>query len=150
MRGIARWNGRRDGLRTDGTEYTFEPVGLAPTIDMRRSTVRLLAVFVLALLGAPVAMHVILHDLHDHHDALAEAAKVDRGDHGDHEHPIVGSPAPSVPSLTRAALPIVATAAEFPATWTRITTAERNVIAFGALRTDTDVGLQPLLATFLI
>ncbi len=72
----------------------------------------------------------------------------EHGDHGDHEHPIVGSSAPSVPSLTRAAPPIVATPAVIPATWTRIATAERNVMTFGALRTDTDVGLQPLLATF--
>lgn len=33
---------------------------------MRRSTVRLLAFAVLALLGAPMAMHVVLHDLHGH------------------------------------------------------------------------------------
>ena len=126
------------------------PSGLAPAIGMRRSTVRLFAFFVLALLGAPVAMHVILHDLHDHHDALADAAMIERGEHGDHEHPVVGASSPQVPSLTRTALPVVATAAEIPAAWTRITTAGRNVITFGALRTDTDVGLQPLLATFLI
>jgi hypothetical protein len=126
------------------------PSGLAPAIGMRRSTVRLFAFFVLALLGAPVAMHVILHDLHDHHADHADAALMDRGDHGDHEHPVLGSHAPQVPNLTRAALPHLVTPATLPGTWTRITTAERNVVTFGALRTDTDVGLQPLLATFLI
>lgn len=50
------------------SESTPAPSGLAPTIGMRRSTVRLSAFFVLALLGAPVAMHVVLHDLHAHHD----------------------------------------------------------------------------------
>jgi hypothetical protein len=116
---------------------------------MRRSTVRFIAFFVLALLGAPVAMHVVMHDLHDHHDGHAEAAMIDTG-HGDHEHPIVGSSAPPMPSLTRDALPIVTTPAALPATWRRMATAERNVLSHGALRMDDDVGLQPLLSTFLI
>jgi hypothetical protein len=117
---------------------------------MRRSTVRLFAFFVLALLGAPVAMHVVTHDLHDHHDAHADAAMLEHGGHGDHEHPIVGSPAPQIPSLTRAALPIATMPAAAPATWTAMTTPERNVVSHGALRMDDDVGLQPLLSTFLI
>jgi hypothetical protein len=50
-------------------------------------------------------MHVVLHDLHDHHDAHAYAAMIDDGGHGDYEHPLVGSSAPQIPSLTRAALP---------------------------------------------
>lgn len=116
---------------------------------MRRSTVRSIALFVLALLGAPVAMHVVMHDLHDHHDANADAAMIDTG-HGDHEHPIVGSSAPPMPSLTRAALPIVTTPAALLSTWSRMTIAERNVLSHGALRMDDDVGLQPLLSTFLI
>ncbi len=117
---------------------------------MRRSTVRTFALLVLALFGAPVAMHVVMHDLHDHHDAHADAAMIDTG-HGDHEHPIVGSSlAPQIPSLTRAALPIVTTPAALPATWSQMATAERNVLSYGALRMDDDVGLQPLLSTFLI
>ncbi|HEV7242046.1 MAG TPA: hypothetical protein VGQ36_22635 [Thermoanaerobaculia bacterium] len=116
---------------------------------MHRSTVRLLALFVLALLGAPVVMHVVMHDLHHHHEEMS-AATVTSAGHGDHEHPIVSSPAPQIPSLARTELPIAATAATTAATWTRITTAEQNVLAFGALRTDTDVGLQPLLSVFLI
>jgi hypothetical protein len=115
---------------------------------MRRPTVRILAFFVLALLGAPVAMHVVMHDLHDHHDA--DAAMIEHGGHGDHEHPIVGASLPQLPSLTRAALPIATMPAATPATWTVRMTAERNVVAHGALRMDDDVGLQPLLSTFLI
>jgi hypothetical protein len=115
---------------------------------MRRSTVRILALAVLALLGAPVAMHVVMHDLHDHHDA--DAAMIDHDGHGDHEHPIVGSSGPQIPSLTRAALPIMTTPAVVPVTWLVTATAERNIVSHGALRMDDDVGLQPLLSTFLI
>jgi hypothetical protein len=117
---------------------------------MRRSTVRFIALFVLALLGAPVAMHVVLHDLHDHQAGHADAAMIDRGDHSDHEHPIVGSSAPQIPSVTRAAQPVAITVAATPATWTSIATTDRNVLSLGALRIDDDVGLQPLLSTFLI
>lgn len=117
---------------------------------MRRSTVRFIALFVLALLGAPVTMHVVLHDLHDHHAGHADAAMIASSDHGDHEHPIVGFPAPQIPNVVRAALPIVAGPRTEPAMLARVATAERNVLSFGASRTDTDVGLQPLLSTFLI
>jgi hypothetical protein len=116
---------------------------------MPRSNVRIFAVLVLALLGAPLAMHVVMHDLHDHHETHADAALTDAG-HGDHEHPVVGSSAPPMPSLIRAALPIITTAAGLPAIWSRMATAERNVVSHGALRMDDDVGLQPLLSTFLI
>jgi len=116
---------------------------------MRRSTLRLFAFVILALLGAPVAMHVVMHDLHDHDGDHASAYTTD-GDHGNHEHPIVSSPAPQVPNLARAALPVVAVPDATPATWNRTTRMERNVIAHGALRCDDDVGLQPLLSTFLI
>lgn len=118
---------------------------------MHRSTVRFFAFVVLALLGAPVAMHVVLHDLHgDHHDHEAAMAGVGESGHGDHEHPLVASPAPQVPSLTRAALPATIVPAATPATWASVAMADRNVLSFGALRTDDDVGLQPLLSTFLI
>lgn len=102
---------------------------------MRRS-LRFFAVFVLALLGAPVAMHVVVHDLHDHH--------------GDHEHPVVSSPAPEVASVVGVALPIATAPAATPVTWPSIAATDRNIVSHGALRTDNDVGLQPLLATFLI
>jgi len=123
--------------------------GLAPTIGMRRSTVRSIAFFVLALLGAPVAMHVVLHDLHDHHDAHADAAIIDTG-HGDHEHPIVGASSPAALRLMRPALPVVAATAPQAIVSPALATAERNVLSLGALRIDDDVGLQPLLSTFLI
>lgn len=116
---------------------------------MSRSTVRLLAFVVLALLGAPVTMHVIMHDLHDHHDEAAMAAVAEDG-HGDHEHPIVSSSAPQFPDVTRVALPVAIAPAATPATWTSAAPTDRNVLSFGALRMDDDVGLQPLLSTFLI
>jgi hypothetical protein len=117
---------------------------------MRRSTVRILAFSVLALLGAPVAMHVVLHDLHDHHDAHADAAMIDDTNHGDHEHPIVGSPSPAAVRLTRTPVPVLVAVAPQPVTLMLGASAERNALSLGALRTDDDVGLQPFLSTFLI
>jgi hypothetical protein len=115
---------------------------------MPRSTNRLFAFVVLALLGAPLAMHVVLHDLQEHHHGEAQAHVGENG-HGDHEHPVVSSPAPQVPSLTRVVLPIAVQCAMTLATWS-IPTADRNVVSFGALRMDDDVGLQAVLSTFLI
>jgi hypothetical protein len=119
---------------------------------MSRSTVRFFAFVVLALLGAPVAMHVVMHDLHDHHDERAIAYEYESGHsgHSDHEHPIVASPAPQLPDATRVALPVAIVPAVTPATWTSVASIDRNVLSFGALRMDDDVGLQPLLSTFLI
>lgn len=114
---------------------------------MRRSAVRFFGFIVLVLLGAPVAMHFVIHDLHHgverhHPDAYTS------GHHGDHEHPVMSSPAPQLPVIKRSA---IAVAAEIlPATWTRVAATRRNVIAHGALRLEHDVGLQPLLSTFLI
>ncbi len=107
-----------------------------------------MAFFVLALLGAPVAMHVVMHDLHDH-DEVAPAAVAETG-HGDHEHPIVFLAAPQLPDVTSVALPVAIVPAATSTTWTSVTTAERNVLSLGALRIDDDVGLQPLLSTFLV
>ena len=114
---------------------------------MRRSTVRLFAVLVLALLGTPVALHVVMHDLHDHH-AHEDAAMIETG-HGDHEHPLIGAASPDALRLVRADLPAVAMPAAH-ATPTVSPTAERNVLSLGALRIDDDVGLHSLLSTFLI
>ena len=116
---------------------------------MSRSTVRFAALIVLALLGAPVATHFITHDLHDHH-AEAEVAGISDTGHGDHEHPIVTSLAPQLPDVTRVAAPLAIAPAATPATLSSIATTDRNVLSFGALRMDDDVGLQPLLSTFLI
>ena len=116
---------------------------------MSRSTVRFTAFIVLALLGAPVAMHVLTHDLHDHHDEAAAGYGANAG-HGDHEHPIVSSAAPRLATVTHAALPVAIVPAATPATWIGITISDRNVLSAGALRMDDDVGLQPLLSTFRI
>lgn len=104
---------------------------------------------VLALLGAPMAMHVVMHDLHHHHDTHAATFGPERG-HGDHEHPIVSSPAPDAPRPARAAVAVTVAPAAMPAMWMRMATGDRNVLSSGALRMDHDVGLQPLLSTFLI
>lgn len=117
---------------------------------MSRSTIRVLVIAVLALLGAPVAIHVVIHDLHGHGHAHEHETGYTQTHHGDHEHPIVSSSAPQVPSVTRAAFAVPSVPPVLPKAWTNIVRAERNVLKFGALRTDTDVGLQPLLATFLI
>jgi hypothetical protein len=116
---------------------------------MSRSTVRLFAFVVLALLGAPVAMHVVMHDLHDHHDEHADTYEAESG-HSDHEHPIVSPPAPQLPDVTSAALPVAIVPDALTATWTSVAGTDRNVLSFGALRMDDDVGLQSLLSTFLI
>ncbi|MGZ5459949.1 MAG: hypothetical protein ACXW5U_10830 [Thermoanaerobaculia bacterium] len=114
---------------------------------MRRS--RLIAFAVLALLGAPVALHVVFHDLPaQHHEEHAEDGGIEHG-HADHEHPVVGSAPAASPRLVRTILP-TGDAAPPSTTWVRAVKAERNVLSFGALRTDDDVGLQPLLSTFLI
>lgn len=115
---------------------------------MRHANLRFIAWIVLALLGAPVAMHVVVHDLHDHHDQPAAASLA--GTERDHEHPIVSSPAPQIPALTRIAMPLAVAPALPTASWARLTTAIRNVVAFGALRMDDDIGLHSLHATFLI
>jgi hypothetical protein len=113
---------------------------------MCRSTVRLVAVVILALLGAPVALHVVLHDLHGHEGEAAATAGI--GDHESHEHPVVSSDAPeAVPPVVRLAA-VVITAV--PATSRHAGRTERNVLAHGAVRTDDDVGLLPFLSTFLI
>jgi len=120
---------------------------------MRRSTVRFAALLVLALLGVPVAMHVVLHDLSDHHAAPAHGEHgvvLESGDHGDHEHPIVASPAPQVLRAPRTFVPALVEQAPASAIRTGLVAGCRNVLAFGAVRTDTDVGLQPFLSVFLI
>ncbi len=114
-----------------------------------RSTLRLFASIVLALLGAPVAMHVVVHDLGDHHHEHASAS-VHQSDHGDHQHPIVSPIAPQVPGVTRVAPAVAIVPARTTVTWAQIITTERNVMSFGASRMDDDVGLQRFLSTFLI
>lgn len=96
-------------------------------------------------------MHVVMHDLHEYHHDEHAAAFLGQPGHGDHEHPIVSSPVPQVPNPARVALPVVEVpAAVTAATSTSVATTNRNIASFGALRLDDDVGLQPLLSTFLI
>lgn len=115
---------------------------------MHSPTVRLLAFVVLALFGAPVAIHVVMHDLQGPHEEAPEASGAKAG-HSDHEHPIVFASAPGLPTVTCAALPATIPATT-PATWSRVAAGDRNVLSLGALRMDDDIGLQALLSTFLI
>jgi hypothetical protein len=117
---------------------------------MPRSTVRIFAFFVLALLGAPVAMHVVMHDLLAHEAEHADAA-ANAGDHTDHEHPIVSASSPQVPGLCRAVQPLIAASLPEPRQWAGIATDARNVIAHGAIHsTDDDVGLHSRFSIYLI
>jgi hypothetical protein len=115
---------------------------------MNRSTLRGVALAVLALLGTPVAMHVVLHDLHDHHQAPPRTAFAEDDCHGDHEHPVVGSPAPTM--LARSAMTVAVISPVPTLTLVRHSSADRNRVSPGALRLDDDVGLHTLLSTFLI
>jgi hypothetical protein len=116
---------------------------------MHRSTVRTFAFAILALLGAPVAMHSVVHDLHDDHERQGDLQFAGAG-HGDHQHPVLSSVQPSAPAPTRTLLAAVARVLPRSTTWKVTATTERNVVSCGALRMDDDVGLQPLLSTFLI
>lgn len=117
---------------------------------MKRTTARLLAVLVLALLGAPVALHVVVHDLAGHHDDHHDEVAMISALHGDHEHPVVGAASSAAARVIRATLPLADPARSQPMAAIRAANADRNVVAFGALRTDDDVGLHTLLSTFLI
>lgn len=115
---------------------------------MRRKTLQLLAVAVLMILGAPLAMHVVLHDLHGHHDEDRHQVLALSGDeHDTHEHPVVASPSSQLPPLTQVELPIEAAPS---ATTPPSPQTERDSLSFRALRLDDDVGLQALFSTFLI
>lgn len=142
---VARPPGRLMGipLSLGGLFGQTSPTG------MRRPTIRVVASIVLALLGAPVAMHVVLHDLHHdderhHHHAAASPAA-----HGEHDHPVLSAGAPRLPAFPRAAA-VTVTPPAAPAVQPRTFQARRNLIAHGAVRLDDDVGLQTLLSTFLI
>ncbi len=116
---------------------------------MRRSTLQILALHVLTLLGAPVALHFVMHDLHHDERANGDSIRATAG-HGDHDHPIVSSPVPQMPSLVRAVVAVIVVTAANAPTWRHAAHLSRNFIAHGAIRLDEDVGLQPLLSTFLI
>lgn len=116
---------------------------------MRRSTLRLLAVLVLALLGAPLALHVVMHDLHPHESEHLVAAS--DSTHVEHEHPIVSSSSPRVPGIGQAVKLLIVPSLPEPRMRTRAAKDARNVIAHGAIfSTDDDVGLHSLFSTYLI
>lgn len=94
-------------------------------------------------------LHVLVHDLREAHGA-ADHLEIDGAGHGDHEHPVLSSVQTSAPLRTRFLLPAVAHVAPRVGTWNAIARLQRNVIAFGSLRLDDDVGLQILLSTLLI
>lgn len=136
-------------MRAESAAYTCRSFGFAPDPRMRRSTVRMFAFVILAVFTAPVAMHLITHDLHDHADEFRTLRYTAGNVHSNHEHPIVSSATPQTPSLLRGAIP-VAVVRPMAFAWKGVTRAERNILALGALRMDDDVGLQKLLSTFLI
>lgn len=115
---------------------------------MSRRVLRSVAFLVLALLGAPVAMHVLLHDLHPHGDSAPAAIGEERG-HGDHEHPVVSS-APAVTADARTVTTVVTVVPPVSVMLVHRASAHRNRVSPGALRLDDDVGLHTLLSTFLI
>ncbi len=114
-----------------------------------RTLLRLIAVLVLVLLGAPLVMHVVMHDLHqNHHDGETRHAD-ENAEHSDHEHPIVTSAPLQVPVHPA---PVTSVDLETASAVSRVSllTDERNTVAMGAVRIDEDTGLQSLLSTFLI
>jgi hypothetical protein len=113
---------------------------------MSRRYLRFSALLTLVLLGAPVAMHVVLHDL-EHHEAVRALDSFDELQHGTHEHPIVSSEAPQLPRASAAPSALVTA---FVTSLPRPVRRDRNVRTHGALRSDRDVGLSLLLSTFRI
>ena len=118
---------------------------------MRRSTLRFFALVVLAILGAPMAMHVVFHDLHqDHHDDGGGQFYTSGSAHGDHEHPIISPGAPPAPARSTSTQASVEFRTATSVTLSSCVAGNRNIIAFGALRFDNDIGPQSVLSTFLI
>jgi len=117
---------------------------------MRRPTHRFLAVVILALLGAPLAVHVVVHDLHqDHHEDSTPSHPSD-AEHSDHEHPVVSSATLEVPTLANTRGTCEGILSATPAARSDCFSHERNLFALGALRIDDDIGLHSFLSTFLI
>lgn len=119
---------------------------VAQNVTVSRRTIRLLAVAVLVLFGAPVVMHVVLHDLHHHEGRSTERAHIETSEHGAHEHPVIGSADSS--SRVHAPASEIAEFVVIPAPVLRLTA--RDHVSVGALRLDVDIGVQRLLSTFLI
>jgi hypothetical protein len=119
---------------------------------MRQKTLQAVAIAILALLGAPLAMHVVLHDLHhehgDHHRDHDAGMNVEPTGHSDHDHPVIASspaahPAPARTFVATVIPPFASASAAGEAL-------DRSLVSVPALRLDNDVGLQALFSTFLI
>jgi len=117
---------------------------------MRRSIHRLLAVVILALLGAPLAVHVVVHDLDQNHHEYSTPSHTSDAEHSDHEHPIVSSATLQVPTLANTQGTREAILSATPAARSGGVSHERDFVALGALRIDDDIGLHSFLSTFLI
>jgi hypothetical protein len=114
---------------------------------MRLTRFRATALLVLVLFGGPLAAHVITHDLH--HDENRGTLAWEESGHGTHEHPVLTSAAARVSAALRTVMGRVK-GTIVPTVAVQFTSRPRNVICFGAIRIDDDVGLQALLSTFLI
>lgn len=121
------------------------------SLTMRRSTLRLFAVVILVLVGAPLAMHVVVHDLRQdhHHDESTQSYAKDE-DHSEHEHPIVSSATSRVLTPGSTLGPSVGMLTMSPAARSHAISGKRDLVSLGALRLDDDIGLQSFLSTFLI
>lgn len=121
---------------------------------MCRKTLQAFVIMVLAVLGAPLAMHVVVHDLQDehehsdHHEGRGSSPAIDFAETPNHEHPVVAPASTSVQPPVRATLAIASGTALTPPAPAKAR--ERSLLSVRALRLDDDVGLQALLATFLI
>lgn len=104
----------------------------------------------LLVLCAAVGSHVVLHDLHgESHHAAGPASLPDH----EHDHPVTPQvSARHLVALSLASMTIdeLAPAVLVPALPGETASSLRNVVSAGALRADEDVGLQPLLSTWLI
>lgn len=117
---------------------------------MRRSMLRFLAVSILALLGTPLVMHVVFHDLHheEHHaDASSYTSSLV---HNGHEHPILSTTTPRLSLRSLSSTKPFSLSTSTDGSMVRRIPDERNIMAFGALRLDHDIGPQSLLSTFQI
>lgn len=113
-------------------------------------TVRTVTSLALLLLCAAIGSHVVLHDLSEpSHDDFALAHVPDH----EHDHPVT----PQVTarhlvalSFSSMTIHVFAPAVLPPSLPDDAASSIRNVVSVGALRADEDVGLQPLLSTYLI
>ena len=103
---------------------------------------------ILVTLGAPLVMHVVMHDLHaDPHQTMDLSFASDH-ERGGHEHPLIASASTRMPAFVRIATTSAQIATDVSPSLARSMADLRNVIAPGAV--DDDTGLQSLLSTLLV